>query len=44
MEKVFSRERYKPFQKLLAAVFAVAAYFGAGHCDFDIAILLDLLH
>jgi hypothetical protein len=28
---------------LLAAILAVAAYFGAGHCDFDAAILLDLL-
>ncbi len=30
-------------RKLLAAIFAVAAYLGAGHRDFDIAILLDLL-
>jgi hypothetical protein len=43
MQKVCSGERSEPLRKLLAAVFAVAADFGAGHRDFDIAILLDLL-
>ena len=34
----------EPAAVLLAALFAIAADFGAGHGDFDFAILLDLLH
>jgi hypothetical protein len=39
---IFPSRRIEPLRELLAAVLAVAAYFGAGHCDLDIAILFDL--